>query len=244
MSKIIHQIWLQGEDKLPLNLHEFKISVIENNLDFEIKYWDYDEITSFIRNKRQDWVDKWNLIIDEDQSFVKLTEIARWLILYEYGGFYLDRDVMVYKPLNTLYDILQPLKTVCIASEKVIKDRYMQIPIGYKSYSTVKKRFEYVLQDSFVFSNPKNNFFSEFLDYGFELRHKNVFESFSIWALTDFVNKFKKSIFLLEECDVLHGNESDGYSSHYFVNGWLNNTDDRPWESTNSELKNFNLYKI
>lgn len=244
MSKIIHQIWFQGEENLPDDLQELKLTVVQHNPDFEIMYWDYDKITSFIAEKRPDWIEKWNTLTDEDQAFVKLTEVTRWLVLYEFGGFYLDRDIKVFRPLKGLYDRLNELNLACFPLEKVSKDRYIQIPIGYKLYSTVKKRYEYILQDSFVYSNPKNSFFNKFLDYGFTLKEKNVFESFSIWALTDFSKKFSQDIYLLKEQDVLYGNETYGYCMHYFVNGWIDEAEDKPWESTPKTLHNFQLYKI
>lgn len=243
MPKIIHQIWLQGEDNINPDLVEFKESVITHNSDYQIMYWDYNKLTKFVKEKRPDFIERWNSVVDENQALIKFTDISRWLLLYEYGGFYLDRDIKVYKSLNLLYDRID--KPIGFAMENIIKDRYIQTPMGYKLYSKVKKRYsDYVLQDCFSYAEPKQEFFNQFLEYCFKRKSHNIFDSFSVWALTDFVNENKFDIYLFNESDVLYGNDTDGISHHFLFHGWADQDVDEPWKSEPKNMKKFNLYKI
>lgn len=245
MSKIIHQIWLQGEKELPKNLQIYKQSVQKYAKDFEIIYWDYSKISNLVKTKFPNFIDKWNSILEDKQSLIKFTDISRWLILYEYGGFYLDRDIELLQDITKLYnDVIQ--HKITFTKEKVIKNRYAQSPLGFKMYSHIKDRFEFVYQDCFCFANPKQEFFLEFLDHAFEIKENNILDSFSVWSITDFIkkNKYEQIINCLDETTILFGLNDNGVSHHHLNHGWVDVNDDKPWNSVNEQIININFNKI
>lgn len=94
---IIHQIWLQGVKNLPEN---YKLNIEQNRKlhpKWEYIIWDDLSIIKLLRNK-QEWID----------AFYKLeylhhkVDFARYVILYLYGGAYIDIDASTIKPLDPL----------------------------------------------------------------------------------------------------------------------------------------------
>lgn len=93
IPKIIHCVWLSGDDK-PEIYKRCINSWIEVMPEYEIKEWSLknlpDEVLnhSFVSSAIQ--AKKW----------AYATDYIRLWALYNYGGIYLDMDVMVYKPFD------------------------------------------------------------------------------------------------------------------------------------------------
>ena len=95
IPKIIHYVWL-GQNSLPEEMQECIDSWKRFMPDYEIKKWD-------------------NQVIDKlDIHFVKqavrekkwafASDVIRLWAVYQFGGIYLDTDVMVYKSFDDLLD--------------------------------------------------------------------------------------------------------------------------------------------
>lgn len=98
IPNIIHQIWLQGYDNLP---EKYRDNVMRNKkIHPKWKYiiWDDIRIINLLRNNKE-WID----------TFYKLeylhhkVDFARYIILYIYGGIYVDMDAVIIKPLDYLF---------------------------------------------------------------------------------------------------------------------------------------------
>ena len=95
IPKIIHYCWF-GNKKIPKDFQKYIEGWKKLSPDYEIKEWNEQNFpfqkSLYCRQayKAQKW------------AFV--TDYARFRILYEYGGIYLDTDVELIKPLDSLLE--------------------------------------------------------------------------------------------------------------------------------------------
>lgn len=101
IPKIIHQIWLQGYDQMPLNLKTFNTGCQYINDDFTHWFWTEDRIKKLLRKK---FDKKYLELFDYYQIPAQKADFARYCILYVYGGIYLDMDTVCKKNLNKFLD--------------------------------------------------------------------------------------------------------------------------------------------
>lgn len=98
MEKIIHQMWI-GPYKM-LNRDKILIEKVRRlNPDFKYMFWNNDNLPLM--------PDKLNKLkkkfIEQDSIFdIRLADMIRLYITYEYGGLYIDCDYDISKPLNHL----------------------------------------------------------------------------------------------------------------------------------------------
>ena len=87
IPKLIHQIWI-GPKKIPNYwTNTFSELYIENNKDYEYKLWNNDNYS--------DELNKYpvlKIIFDNFEHHCYKVDILRLIILYEYGGIYIDAD--------------------------------------------------------------------------------------------------------------------------------------------------------
>ena len=94
--KIIHRLLLYDK-KFPEIVENYIKSVENNTLDFIHILWYEKDVLRIMSTEE----------IDVYKSYKKLiqkSDYARYIVLKYYGGIYLDLDVYLSKPLNTLYD--------------------------------------------------------------------------------------------------------------------------------------------
>lgn len=97
IPRIIHQIWIGDQTKRPTQLMD---KVKELHPDWEYKVWTEDELALEILDES---VMK-DIIANSTKPdfYAKVADIARYIILHKYGGFYLDADTEILKPLDNL----------------------------------------------------------------------------------------------------------------------------------------------
>ncbi len=104
----IHQIWFQGENELPEKYQVFR-STWMNQMNFNYKLWDGEDIYKFIQSSNDNLLE--NLEIDclsvynSFPTMIQKIDFAKYLILYVYGGVYIDMDSFAIKQLNEFLDI-------------------------------------------------------------------------------------------------------------------------------------------
>ena len=94
-KKIIHYCWF-GHNPMPKKIVKCIDSWKKHMPDFEIIEWNEK---NFDYKKYIYTEQAYN-----EKKFAFVSDIARLEALYNYGGFYLDTDVMVYKSFETLLD--------------------------------------------------------------------------------------------------------------------------------------------
>lgn len=98
IPKIIHQIWIQGEEHIPENLLQNKFK--NKNLHRHWKYivWDEINIIELLQKTNKKWLKKY-------QTFTYLhqkVDYAKLIILYTHGGVCIDMDAYAIKRLDDL----------------------------------------------------------------------------------------------------------------------------------------------
>lgn len=106
-EKHIHQIWLQGNEHMP---EKFQTNVDElRNLHPDWKYtlWDDMKIIKLLRSKNNIFGDSLIDIYYKLQYLHQKVDFARYVILYEYGGAYVDMDA---KNIHSMDNLLVEYK--------------------------------------------------------------------------------------------------------------------------------------
>jgi len=101
IPKIIHQIWFNFKNKpygnkLPYKYQKYQKTLIDMNKDFKYILWDEKSAEKLIKQKY-----KW--CYERFKSFkypVKKVDYFKYILMYEYGGIYLDMDIKSIKPIN------------------------------------------------------------------------------------------------------------------------------------------------
>jgi hypothetical protein len=107
IPKKIHQIWIQGIEKLPKKLYDNHMLIKKSNPEYEMKLWDDKSISELLRTRHPDL---YQVYINCDKlkgpggKYTCMSDIGRYVILYEYGGFYIDMDFECSINLDKLYD--------------------------------------------------------------------------------------------------------------------------------------------
>lgn len=119
IKKIIHQIWLQGLNNIPDELLERRQTIL-NIHDSSWTYILWDEI-DIINLMRQD--------VNYLQVYYKLEymhqkiDFAKYIILYKFGGVYIDIDVEM---IGSLDSILKDNQNFDLIVSKIIIDNFIE----------------------------------------------------------------------------------------------------------------------
>jgi mannosyltransferase OCH1-like enzyme len=97
IPKVIHQIWYQGEDDIPEKYKENIKTIKNNHKKWNYILWTDVKIKSLLKNQ---WLDLYNKYEFMHQKI----DFAKYVILYIYGGIYLDMDASSIKPLDSLIE--------------------------------------------------------------------------------------------------------------------------------------------
>ena len=117
IPKKIHQIWLGTYDP-PAVFKESQESIKKYHPDWDYKLWRDADIEELDLQNKQ--------FYNESTNYGERSDIARYEILYRYGGLYLDIDVVCLKPFNELnhtYDFytgLMPLACDDILGQRIL----------------------------------------------------------------------------------------------------------------------------
>jgi len=107
IPKIINQIWIQGIENIPKELYNNHLILKNSNPNYEIKLWDNKSISELLKNK---YPEIYNVYLNCDKlggmgsKYTCMSDIGRYVILYEYGGFYIDIDFKCSINLDKLID--------------------------------------------------------------------------------------------------------------------------------------------
>lgn len=105
---IIHQIWLQGELEIPDKFNNNIQSIKRHHPTWTYIVWDEIKILQMLQKCPKAWLKTYYNLLYLHQK----VDYGRYVILYLYGGVYLDIDVESVRPLdklledNSMYDVI------------------------------------------------------------------------------------------------------------------------------------------
>jgi len=100
VPKIFHQIWYQGEANIPLHLQEYRLSWIDKHKHYQFVLWNQHKIESLI-NSTNETIKKLYYSYD---LMIQRIDFAKYIILYFYGGIYIDMDVKCLSSIDTIFE--------------------------------------------------------------------------------------------------------------------------------------------
>lgn len=91
IPKTIHFIWMQGYDVMPHTRKEFARKWVRKNIGWTVRVWSRSDLPEL----QNAWV------LDTDDYMLQ-SDVARFEIVYQEGGVYLDTDMECLQPLDCL----------------------------------------------------------------------------------------------------------------------------------------------
>ena len=96
IPKIIHQTWI-SQDSIPKAYKECVDSIKAKNADYEYRFYDDNDCIIFIENKFPEFLNVYKFLTPVEKA-----DLFRYLIVYEYGGIYLDIDCYCVENFDSL----------------------------------------------------------------------------------------------------------------------------------------------
>uniref|UniRef100_A0A6C0IVT5 Glycosyltransferase n=1 Tax=viral metagenome TaxID=1070528 RepID=A0A6C0IVT5_9ZZZZ len=149
---IIHQIWWQGEKNISKLHNHYRKTWIKNHKNYKYILWDKIKFESLLEKLNDKFFNSLYLNLP---YMIQKIDLCKYIILYIYGGIYVDIDTISEKPLNNL-----------------IKKYNSNLIV---SFITVYKNLNYkLINNGIIVSTKKNKFFLYLLE---EVK-KNIYPKF------------------------------------------------------------------
>ena len=196
IPKIIHQTW--KDKNLPPIIYKLvseNISFLKSN-GYEYMFWTDDMILKLISEKYPNFYNIYKLA----RTGVQKGDIARIILVYHYGGIYIDLDVLVLRDFNEIIDM---------NSEKLY--------ISYEPYGQTNALYnnDKYLCNAFFAANKNNNMLKIILNNIPEyvkIYTENIFQKFDIFGgsyfktiIEDPSNKWaKNNVYIIDDRELFY----------------------------------------
>ena len=217
-NKHIHQIWFQKKDSSnpPGYIQsedyrncQFTYLDFADKNGWEYTLWSEPEVQQLVEESFPEFLDQYNSI----DSIIKKVDCARLMILYEYGGLYVDMDSYMKRNLNDFLNLDHIIRDDYPYTDWHIAPKYQittpyNILVGQEKtvYEYHYNKFGLVipkLNNAVIFASPKQKVFRDILELGFKRKTNSILNSFGVHTfslkLYDEMNKFVNK--LLDEND-------------------------------------------
>jgi len=120
----LHQIWYQGQANISIDgkICQNTVKKINNNWDYIL--WDEASINNLVE-KDYAWFKPY---FNKNTNMIQKIDLAKYLILYKYGGIYVDMDFISIKNFNNILDriVKEDLEAtnVCQYPNIILTDEY------------------------------------------------------------------------------------------------------------------------
>ena len=132
IPKVIHQIWFQGKENIPEHLQEYHKSWVVMNPSFEVKVWDEKSIESVLIKFND--TDTTHMYTNYKYMIQKI-DLAKYIILYIYGGIYIDMDIKCIKPIED--DFIKDHDIILSEMTYNIFHSLLFIPVGHNCFEKI-----------------------------------------------------------------------------------------------------------
>jgi len=155
VPKVIHQTW--KDEQLPEHLKLMQETVIQAHRDYEYKFWTDKDLELFLK---QVYPKTFEFYETNFPYVIQKIDFVRLLLLYHFGGVYIDIDSMCIKSVDSL------LKYPCtlVSTER------------HNSFS--KKHYPIVLNNAFMASEKGNAFLREVIISIIEYTHPEDYSEY------------------------------------------------------------------
>jgi len=170
----IHQIWLQGEEHLKENRPHFweHIQKFARLHPGRHHLWSEMEIIALIRSEYPDLLDTFVSY----PHFILMVDLAKYVILHHYGGFYVDADTHCLKPLDELIEISSEF------GDRPLVCNLQHDPRA-QMYSVVSWKRQFINNHFFYFAEPHHPFCKLLLEQAPLTAKRKSMEPFSLYVL-------------------------------------------------------------
>lgn len=135
---IIHQFW-DFYDPVPERYINYIKTVIDNHPGWEYWFWTNADVDCYFQKKHKEFYS----VFKSYKSVLSRADVMRYFVLYDYGGFYMDLDVEVLKPLD-IWTYLSP----SILSQENYEHSYI-----------IHKKKENTIVNAVMATRPKHPFY-------------------------------------------------------------------------------------
>jgi len=205
--KVIHQIWLQGEDKLPEKYKKYSMKYKEFNKNWEYKLWNQTSIRKLIEEKYHQLLKIW----DNYEFWVMKVDLGKYCILDAYGGILVDMDTEPVGSFDSFLTLTNDKPTVIesfytiatLLGERLANNHFIYIPypnhpltkILLRNACCTSERMFYEFKFYYVVSSIGPLFFAEALrEYGYSNVTWITYDT-SNYFLDEAANSWNKSMF-------------------------------------------------
>lgn len=191
IPKIIHHMWLDknisNNENVPKKYDKFMKSFRIHNPDFQVMFWNMERVKKLFDDYPE--INKYKDVWYGLPHHIQKCDMMRFIILYLYGGLYIDLDFMCFKNLSPflnreLFLVLEPPE-----HSEAYKD-----PVSAR------------LCNGFIGSVPKHKFWLDWLDFiCLSLKKTNdVMYTTGPLNFRIFFNKSKyRDVELINTCDII-----------------------------------------
>ena len=138
VPKIIHQMW--RDENVPDHLKAMQSSVQKNNPQYKYMFWTDEEINKFVCSEYLELM----AFYDSFQYVIQKADFARLLILYHFGGAYVDLDSMCFGKIDGLLGF--PVSFVRTEKHPAFSDHY-----------------PFILNNAFISAEKNNDFIKKII---------------------------------------------------------------------------------
>jgi len=135
---------------IPKHYEPFINSVMENTKKWNYMFFTDDDIADFIHTKTPEYVSFFNSL----EYTIQKIDFFRYLAVYHYGGVYLDLDILIEEPLDSLYENLDvckfPVELENIHDTIITRNHFHQLIGNYAFYSPAGHPFLKQIIDNIV----------------------------------------------------------------------------------------------
>ena len=190
IPKTIHRMWLDNKvsDNTvpPKKYNRFIESFDKHNPEFRVEFWNMNRVKKLF--DQDSLIKKYQTVWENLPHHIQKCDMARFIIMYLYGGVYIDLDFRCFKNLSPLLD-----RELLLVFE----------PIEHSDFDKTINRKIY---NGFIGSVPKHQFWLDWLEFVCE----SVKKTDDVWLTTGPANfgifwrqsKYR-NIELIDTCDIL-----------------------------------------
>lgn len=144
----IHQIWFQGKDHIPEKFMPYRKSWEKYHPNTTILLWDEEKILNLISSKFPRYL-RW---FQSLPLMIQKIDIAKYFILWYYGGAYVDMDMEALKSIDPIYD-----------SKRIVAGEIGQSLLEYGVFKIIGCSYP-LINNGIIFSPPRHSFWERYIN--------------------------------------------------------------------------------